>query len=395
MAHFCCILVKVSLKADIFSLMTLRFVALATLLSLSAFGLSQDDVATPLNPNELTTNLAGATTTADPQTALDPVNSSDADIDAAGFPPRPDQNQDREAYLDWIHMVRSSKARVRPTLQISDPHGLMRSPDSAPRADGALTSYNWSGYVLNNDATKADDYHAFRKVRADFTVPTASQFSGTCTGGWTFASSWAGLDGAGTPDVLQAGVEADAYCDPNGKDTFYSAWYEWFPDSAVRVTNLPVAPGNEIHVSVWASDETHGHIFILNYNTGLYTVVNLKAPAGVKLVGNSAEWIVERPGASALSSYVAQFVTGARALDNNGSVFGPGSNGSIKVVMLGDNNKTLSHPTLLGGKAIVFRTKGYDRTPVSGDPAVTVDPNDPPSQPSSPIDRFPHWLSAQ
>lgn len=368
--------------------MTLRTVALATLLSLPALGVSQDF---HMNPNEVPTNLAGTTSTIAPQGSFDPVTASDVELEAEGFPPRPDASTHKNSYISWLHAVRSSKNRINPQLELASPHGTIRVPSaSTPQADGSITSYNWSGYVLSNDVTKFDDPSALQKVRADITVPSASQPYGSCTGGWTFASTWVGLDGAGTSDVLQAGIEADAYCDPDKKSAYYSAWYEWFPGSSVRVTNLPVAPGNEMYVSVWATSETQGHIYILNYNTGQYTVVNLTAPQGVKLTGRSAEWIVERPGNSTLTDYVAQYFSDARALDNRGRSFGPESTGSVQVVMLGSDNKTISQPKLLGNKSILVKTRGAAWSSVN--PSETPGTDSPPPQPASPIDWFPDWL---
>ena len=66
--------------------------------------------------------------------------------------------------------------------------------------------------------------------------------------GWDYSTQWVGIDGLGSPDVLQAGTEADSYASGATHATFYAAWIEWFPLSESRISNFSVAPGNEIFV---------------------------------------------------------------------------------------------------------------------------------------------------
>jgi Peptidase A4 family len=77
-------------------------------------------------------------------------------------------------------------------------------------------------------------------------VPAAHQAFGACTGGWGYSSLWPGIDGnggAGGSDVLQAGVEVDAYCNGGRTSSFYSAWIEWFPNGSTRVSSPAIHPG--------------------------------------------------------------------------------------------------------------------------------------------------------
>jgi hypothetical protein len=71
--------------------------------------------------------------------------------------------------------------------------------------------------------------------------------------------TWVGIDGAGSNDVLQAGVEADALCYYSYgypvTSTYYSAWFEWYwagcncyPEQ--RISNFPGLPcGRDIRGS--------------------------------------------------------------------------------------------------------------------------------------------------
>ena len=66
---------------------------------------------------------------------------------------------------------------------------------------------------------------------------------------------------------------------------------------------------DEMFVEVWDTSPTVGHAYLVNFTTQQSVSFTFDAPAGTQLVGNSAEWIVERPGISSglapLTNYVA------------------------------------------------------------------------------------------
>jgi hypothetical protein len=78
-------------------------------------GLSQ--AARQLQPNETATNLPGATTIAAPPAGFDPLSASDEDLQYYGFPPRPNQNTNAEAYAVWERAIKASQTRVTPILE--------------------------------------------------------------------------------------------------------------------------------------------------------------------------------------------------------------------------------------------------------------------------------------
>ena len=51
-----------------------------------------------------------------------------------------------------------------------------------------------------------------------------------------------------------------------------------------------------IYVEVWNTSATSGYAEIYNVTANTAVVYALTAPSGTKLVGNSIEWISERPG---------------------------------------------------------------------------------------------------
>jgi hypothetical protein len=304
--------------------------------------------------NELPTNLPGVTTTAAPPEGFDPLTASDADLAYYGFPPRPNDSAD---YESWAKAMAASGERIAPILEETNIyHGPLRK---APGGDAnTSTSSNWSGYVHLGNA-KSYGPSSYATVSTNITVPTAQVADGTCTGVPDFASGWVGIDGDGSDDVLQDGIEFDAICDKGEKATFYSAWIEWFPHSEDRI-NFPIAPGQHFFIEVWSTSATSGHFFIENVTKGKHTTLSLSAPGKTKLVGNSAEWITERPGVNGglatLTNYGSQTYTDAVGETNNKARVDPGD--STAIIMLDNDGKKISYPTLLNATSFVMKDEG-------------------------------------
>jgi len=262
-----------------------------------------------LQPNEHHTNLPTATTFDAPPAGFNAVNASDEELAYHGFPPRPNQNTEPKAYASWVRAMEHSKTRINPKLeQTSIYHGPAKIEKNAPTSglqsnaslavqpSNTLYSSNWSGYVDFSGATSYGSSSYYYTVN-DLVVPRAQQRPGSCTGGWAYGSAWNGMDGWGSPDVLQAGIEFDAYCALGGlsKSTYYSAWYEWYPYAEVRISNLPIVPGDDLFVEVWHTSPTQGYAYLVNHTTNQSVTVGFTAYPGYPLRGNSAEWIVETP----------------------------------------------------------------------------------------------------
>ena len=318
-----------------------------------------------LQPNEFATNLPGATHIVAPPAEFDAINASDSDLAYHGFPPRPDQTSAPKAYASWTRAIKASKSRVAPNLEMTKvfhgPAKVNGSANAPAAGDNSLSSYNWSGYV-NFSGASAYSSASYYYVYSDFIVPVARQPFGTCTGGWDWGSTWVGIDGWGSSDVLQAGVEFDAYCSIFSSAPYYSPWYEWFPYGETRITNLPIAPGDEYFVEVWSTSATQGYAYLVNENTNQAVSIGFTAPAGTRLVGNSAEWITERPGVggslASLTNYVADPYWSSYAVTFGYNVTDPSSATSYAIVGLDNAGHPDSYPTLLGPAAFVMQTEG-------------------------------------
>ena len=342
--------------------------AAALALTTSLAGMAQNTRA--LQPNELPTNLAGATTIVAPPSGFDPITASDEDLQYHGFPPRPNQFTEPKAYATWERAIKASQTRVVPKLeQTGIFHGPAQTKDKlaapAPGSNaGSTSSYNWSGYV---DFSGASSYGSasYYYIYSDYIVPPARQAFGACTGNWDWSSSWVGIDGWGSGDVLQAGSESDAYCSGSTTAQYYSAWYEWYPYGEVRISGFPIAPGDEIFVEVWHTSQTQGYAYLVNYNNNQATEIGFTAPAGTYLVGNSAEWVVERPtvggSLATLTNYISDPFWSAYAYTEAGTQYNPSSGSAYGITMLDNSGNPISYPSQIGTAAFVMFDEGSAR----------------------------------
>jgi hypothetical protein len=285
-----------------------------------------------LQPNEHALNLPGATTIDAPPADFSPLTASDEELAYYGFPPRPDQSSQPKAYATWAKAMNRPINRITPTLEQTnifhgpakltpkpDAEAVRNNPGLPPQPETTYYSSNWSGYVDLSGATSYGSSSFYYVVNDEF-VPAVHQ-SG-CSGGWAYSGEWNGIDGFSNGDVLQAGLESDAYCSGSTTSQYYSTWYEWFPNGEVRISNLPVVPGDELFVEVWHTSSTQGYAYIENLSTNPASAVEVgfTAPSGTTLLGNSAEWVTEKPTA-VMSDYVEEVYWDAYAYTEGGSFY--------------------------------------------------------------------------
>jgi hypothetical protein len=330
-----------------------------------------------LHPNEHALNLPGATTIEAPPAGFDPITASDEELAYHGFPPRPKQSVQPKAYATWVKAMKASKLRLVPKLEqtaifhgplkpgkVANPTAVESDPLLSTQASNTSYSSNWSGYVDLSGATSYGS-SSYYWVTNDFVVPVAEVAFGTCPGGWDYGSAWSGIDGwrgidgSGSSDVLQAGIEFDAYCG-SGTAGYYSAWYEWYPYAEVRISSLPITAGDDIYVEVWNTSSTQGYAYLVNYNTTQYVVIGFTAPPGTTLVGNSAEWVVERPNVNGspanLTNYIIDPFWDAAAYTWGGNYYV--IDGATDVDMTDNYGNVISYPEYLGGESFAMHDTG-------------------------------------
>jgi hypothetical protein len=249
-----------------------------------------------------------------PVEGFDLLTADEKTLRLHGLPPKPTDHKLAEL---WEHVARHCKEYVVPSFapQIGKVHGpRARRPDST---DG---SPNWSGGVVYAPAGKK-----MQSVVGQWNVPAVHSRGGD--GVESCCSSWIGIDGDGSGDVCQAGVEGDVIEDADGNTQwFYYAWAEWYPTSPAIVQGFTISPGDVVACAICVSTESDrsAGVTMTNLTTGQYTSFNITAPFGTHLIGNCAEWVVERPGYgpgdyTRLAYYDQVMFTGAYATLNDGT----------------------------------------------------------------------------
>jgi hypothetical protein len=172
-------------------------------------------------------------------------------------------------------------------------------------------SNNWSGYNIGNQYPGVATGTLFKSVSGEWTVPIATQHT---AGEAEYSASWVGIGGGCVTDtctvsdntLIQAGTEQDV---SNSGRASYSAWWEIIPEPQTSVS-LPVAPGNQISVTISQTLPGLWSIVIRNLTTG--ASFSTTTPYSSSM--DTAEWIEETPLQIGTSG------TGISALPNLGSV---------------------------------------------------------------------------
>jgi hypothetical protein len=226
-----------------------------------------------------------------PPAGFDPRKAEARELLAYGFPGRPDAAAQPELAARWDRLMAVPYTRIEPKFRrTSKRHEPRRYPTrpagaqalGAPHEDA--TSTNWSGSVAVAARGDSCTYVAGQWTVADPNTPAGKS-------GAFYSSSWVGIDGDGSPDVLQAGTASEIV---NGTRKVY-AWWEWYPNYEVAITNFPVNAGDTMYCLICVTSSTTAGIYLTNQSTNHLTSFSITAPRGTTLVGNCAEWIVEAP----------------------------------------------------------------------------------------------------
>lgn len=143
-----------------------------------------------------------------------------------------------------------------------------------PNVVTATPTGNWAGYVV--DTKNITAVHAAWVVPAVTAPPTTG-----------YSSTWVGIGGNTTQDLIQAGTEQDV---EDGVPTYY-AWVEALPDATLGVSprRLPANPGDAFSVTITNTGGDEWSITLENRTTNQ----RLTLTATYASCTCSAEWIEE------------------------------------------------------------------------------------------------------
>jgi hypothetical protein len=286
-----------------------------------------------------------AITYAPPQ-GFDPLTASPADLAAHGFPPLPEDPHHLERYKRVFSQLKHKFNYIQPTFRVRTDR--IHGPRHRQATAGTETSTNWSGSVVYAPAGQS-----FKWVEGDWVVPNVDA---PTQNQWYYCASWIGIDGDGSPDVFQAGVETEVFQSGSSITRHVYPWWEWYPIAEVQITNFAISPGDMVTVLLCSQQgvgSTTGTVYITNRTSGASTHVTLTAPGTTKLVGNCAEWIVEAPtvgGAqSALADYGEVFFSSCEAVTAGNTTVNGGTGNNINMTAAGKvvSDGNLITPTIV------------------------------------------------
>jgi hypothetical protein len=276
-----------------------------------------------------------------------------------GYPLRPDSQTAPAAFSAWMKAVSQPATYVpeRTVLHSDRVHGVRQL------ANGTATSNNWSGFAAHRQWIFTGRLTPpFARLTAPFDWVTGLWYIPSVTGEENvqdYSSFWIGLDGDGTSDVIQDGTSQDVFTFDFlfGSWTFtnYYPWTEWFPLGEQQISNFTVNPGDEIFSEVWVGNAgsaptptgAFGICLFEDLSTSTYTMVYIPVPSGVTFIGDSAEWIMERPTVNNslpdLSNYVLAGMHDAYARRSDGSyvTYNGGNNNQISMFNGSDELSTV------------------------------------------------------
>lgn len=184
-------------------------------------------------------------------------------------------------------------------------------------SNGSKTTSNWSGWQYSGPGT---GYNYYNFAAMEWPIP-AAEFGVLST--QRDVSIWPGLGtGNSASDVLvQAGTQTTS--GPAGVQLTYP-WTEIYPvqPTEVQITNLSAPAGDMIFATVNAGLVYHAQASVqfdvCNETHYQCALINETVPAGGTFTGQTAEFVVERPGItggaySELDNFSAEQVTWARA----------------------------------------------------------------------------------
>jgi Peptidase A4 family len=288
------------------ALAIISFFMLQMVASIQEFASAQ--IAAPTDAETVQTNIPSVKAYRALPPSFDLEGAESADLARYGLPPRPDRAKFPKAYAVWETLAKAAKLRVTPELRETNVYNgpITVPPVGKPHAAGQptyTTDDAWSGFVINdlanpfNPIARAAGDTPSTVVTGRFIVPYARSSNCSRGGGSYYSAIWVGIDGFGTPDVFQAGASANLDC-PAGTGVVLYSWIEWYPQASIMVSQPTISPGDVIDVAVIAYVINNAPNYILtitNEDESNSYSFPMSPPSGYSLIGNSIEWIVERP----------------------------------------------------------------------------------------------------
>jgi hypothetical protein len=226
-------------------------------------------------------------------------------------------------------------------------------------------SRNWAGAILIGSD--------FQTVTGTFIVPEIDPPADAQVHKEYAASAWVGLDGKSSGCsgvIMQTGLHMRTR---NGK-LRYEAWYQWYPNNNVRFSNMKIASGDSMTLTL-STSSISGGVAIIENNTRKTSVNHTWVDQTPHLCRTGAEWIVEdfsiihfgQKARVPFADFGSVTFTNASAADGNGTKFGP-ADARLEDIFTGKQSDEflLTNVTVDGSSVYVI----YDKRRGEGSPVV-------------------------
>jgi len=273
-----------------------------------------------------------------PPEGFDPLKAPDGALLRHGFPPRPQV----PALLEmWQRHFARPLNYVVPVFEKISP-GHFHHGQTAGEIRNADSTNNWSGVILKNPGTSGP----LTWVMGRWNVPNPYPATKLPDFENYMSAAWVGLDGNGTPGLVQAGTEQTVRWHNGSLVRDVYAWWEWYPDAQFGISNLPISPGDTVQCTICVTSNHDATIRMHNISTGDFVSFNVSSKTD--FIGSTAEWIVERPTLpfkpAKLAKYGAIYFDLAYAYTERGGAFDAGA--GTKITMVDQGGYPISVPTL-------------------------------------------------
>jgi len=322
---------------------------------------------------KVNTSVAGVHAFAAPEKGFNALTASNSQLLAHGLPARPNKATDPVAFRLWERGMSALKTRavdVKATPYYStNMRSITTASSVAPSGSVSAvptqySSSNWSGIANTKAFSKWSATGSYDEVVSIWNVPVSNHPFGSlpCSEGPWFEVTWNGIDGFKNGDVVQGG-SADYWDDGGcGGPVQYYGWVEWYPSYPILAiycgsSLCPVGPGDDFYVVTYGAKGTaEQFVFVEDVTQQWSGTFGMTYVTGPGVVGNSAEYIVERPccvGSNPypLANYVYEFFNYSFAYSVNGTLSFPGSTSpATAIITMYDDSgsQAISYPFMYG-----------------------------------------------
>jgi hypothetical protein len=224
-----------------------------------------------------------------PPADFDPITAQARVLLKHGIPRRPDAEKEPHLRKIWDRAFASKPTFIKAEIAVDHTMSKRKRPVIDKKLDKLdFSPSGWAGAVVPVSQLNFNPPQPVNTVYGEWFIPTVTPIPNEPPQGQT-VGFWAGIDGYGNGQVLQAGSAATV----SGSNVVYWVWTEWYPIGAIQVTNFPIKPGDYLTVLVCAPQPDHGFCSMLNKTTNQATSIGINHPPNTTSIGATAEWIVE------------------------------------------------------------------------------------------------------